>query len=269
MDTLRIAALAIAFATATAATATGVAGISPVYADDNRDLLAQAAPAQDQKHERAERGQGPQGSGGPSANRPRLFSPEERAQFEQKMKGAKTPEERDALRKEMRAAVEQRAREKGVNLAQRPERPQLSGRDHQAFQERWANAKTQEERDALRKEMLAAVDQRAREKDAAQPGQPTPGRAGPRDGGGPMGGGPMGGGPMAQLFTQQERDQMREKMKGAKDRDERRKLMGEMHAMAEARAKEKGIKLPERGRPEHRPMRGPRPDGDATPRPQG
>ena len=75
--------------------------------------------------------------------------------------------------------------------------------------------------------------------------------------------------PMANLITPQEREQFRDKMKNAKDRDARQKLMQEMHATVTARAKEKGITLPERGRHEHRPMRVPRPDGDAAPRPQG
>jgi hypothetical protein len=70
---------------------------------------------------------------------------------------------------------------------------------------------------------------------------------------------------MATLVTPQEREQFRDKMKSAKDRDERRKIRQEMHATVEARAKEKGITLPE-----HRhPMRGPRSDGGERQRPQG
>ena len=112
------------------------------------------------------------------------------------------------------------------------------------------NAKTPEERDAARKEMRAAVEQRAREK-----GVELPRRGGGDD-------------VMAKLFTQQERDAFRDKMKNAKDQDERRKLMQERHAAVEARAQEKGIPLPERGNMQHRPMHQ-RPDGDAKPRTQG
>jgi hypothetical protein len=176
------------------------------------------------------------------------------------MKSAKTPEERAALRNEMRMAFEQRAKEKGIVLGQRPEGPQLSREDHQRFQERWNNAKTAEEREALRREIFAAVDQHARERGAMRPGQSRPG-------------GPDSGSPMAQLFTPQERDQFRDRMRNAKDSDERMKIRGELHALAEARAREKGIKLPERGRLEDRrgPMEGgPRGPGDrALPRPQG
>ena len=80
----RITALAAAIAAAT-----GIASINPATADDSRVLLAQAARAQDTN--RAEHG--PRGPGG---DRPQLFTPEEHQQFEQKMRGAKTPEEREA-----------------------------------------------------------------------------------------------------------------------------------------------------------------------------
>lgn len=243
MDRTRAAALLIAIAIAAAS---GVAGISHVHAEDGKPALAQAAPANDA-------GRPEPGMRGPGAPRPRLFTQDERAQFEQKMKSAKTPEERDAVRKEMRAAFEMRAKERGITLAQRPDRPdraKLGPEDHQRFQERWNNARTNEEREALRKEMMAAIDQRSQ-----SGGSPRPELRRER-------------GPMAQLVSPEERLQFRDKMKNAKDRDERRKLMQEMHATVEARAKEKGIQLPDRGNMGHRPMRGPRPD-EGAPRPQG
>lgn len=239
------------------AAATGMAVFQPAHATDTRMQLAQGAPA-------AEAGRhGPgmhEGRRGPGAQRPSLFTADERAQFEQKMRGAKTPEERDALRKEMRAAFEQRAKEKGIVAGQRQDRPQLTQRDHDRFQERWANAKTNEEREALRKEMLAAVDQRAQDRNA---GRAEGGRLDGRHAGRPHGHRPNG--PMATLVTPQEREQFRDKMKNAKDRDERRQIMREMHARVEARAKEKGIKLPEH----RRPMRGPHSEGREPQRPQG
>lgn len=242
--------------------ASGMVATQLVHASDARMQLAQAAPA---APEAGRHGPGMhEGRRGPDAQRPALFTADERAQFEQKMRGAKTPEERAALRKEMRAAFEQRAKEKGLvadqGPGQRPDRPQLTQRDHQRFQERWANAKTNEERAALRKEMLAAVDQRAQDRSAgrAEGSRPDGHHAGRADGRQPHG-------PMATLVTPQEREQFRDKMKSAKDRDERRKIRQEMHATVEARAKEKGIKLPE-----HRhPMRGPRSDGGERQRPQG
>ena len=48
-----------------------------------------------------------------------------------------------------------------------------------------------------------------------------------------------------QLFTQQERDDYRKRMQEAKTPEERTKIRDEVHATAQARAKEKGITLPE------------------------
>lgn len=54
--------------------------------------------------------------------------------------------------------------------------------------------------------------------------------------------GPGAGGP--QLFTKEERDAMREKMRSAKTPEEHQKLRGEYRAELERRAKEKGVTLP-------------------------
>jgi len=62
----------------------------------------------------------PQTTGQQRPARPALFTDEERAQFRQRMQAAKTPEERTKLRDEMHKATEQRAREKGITLPQRP-----------------------------------------------------------------------------------------------------------------------------------------------------
>jgi hypothetical protein len=239
MDRTRAVALFVAIAAAT-----GLVGISHAHAEDGKQPPAQATTAPDAQRPEP----GMRGPGGP---RPRLFTPEERAQFEQKMKSAKTPEERRAVHQEMRSAFEQRARERGVAMGPRPDQPgqsKLGPQDHQRFQERWNDARTNKERDALRKEMMATIDQRSQPGGSLRPD--------------------MRRGPAAQLVSPEERAQFRDKMKNAKDRDERRKLMAEMHATVEARAKEKGIQLPDRGRMEHRPMHGPRPD-DGAPRPQG
>jgi hypothetical protein len=48
-----------------------------------------------------------------------------------------------------------------------------------------------------------------------------------------------------QLFSQQERDDYRKRMQEAKTPEERTKIRDEVHATAQARAKEKGITLPE------------------------
>jgi hypothetical protein len=69
----------------------------------------------------------------------------------------------------------------------------------------------------------------------------TPAPAGtPSDSARPRG--PGAGGP--QLFTKEERDAMREKMRSAKSPEDHQKLRGEYRAELERRAKEKGVTLP-------------------------
>jgi hypothetical protein len=140
-----------------------------------------------------------QGTGAPPADKagaPRMYgyelmTPEERQAYADKMRAAKTPEERAKLRDEHRAEMQKRAKEKGVTLAE-----------------------------------------------PRGPGGPGSGpRGGPRGGPGPMYG--------EQLFTQQERDDYRKRMQEAKTPEERAKLRDEVRAQADARAKEKGITLPE------------------------
>lgn len=245
MDRTRSIALVVAIAAGM-----GVATISQVRADDVKPPSAQPTtpPAADE----TARPHQP-GWRGAANNRPPLFTQAERDQFAQKMKSANTPEERETVRKEMRAALEQRARERGLPMARGPaqgDRAKLGSEDHQRFQQRWDNAKTNEEREALRKEMMATIDQRSQPGADARP----PAR--------------RERGPMAQLVSPEERAQFREKMSNAKDRDERRKIMQDMHAMVEARAKEKGIQLPDRPRMGPHPMQRPRPDEGGT-RPQG
>lgn len=143
-----------------------------------------------------------------------LLTPQERDAFRQQMQQAATPEERQKIRDAHRVTIEQRAKDKGVTLA-----------------------------------------------------QPHDGRHGPGAQGGAGGHhGPGAGmrgqnGPYAQLFTQAERDQFREKMHSAQTVEDRMKVRDEMHAMAETRAKEKGITLPPPGQGRHNhgpgPNRGP------------
>ncbi|MFM9967310.1 MAG: hypothetical protein ACKVQK_02730 [Burkholderiales bacterium] len=63
---------------------------------------------------------------GGDANRPQLLTPEERQQYRDKARAAKTPEERTALRQQRRELTAQRAKEKGVTLPPRraPGEPQ-------------------------------------------------------------------------------------------------------------------------------------------------
>jgi hypothetical protein len=174
-----------------------------------------------------------------------LFTPAERDQFREKMRAAKTREERAEIEKQMRGTMEQRAKEKGITLPQRREageRPRrgqhgpqlLSTEERDKFRERMRSAKTPEERAAVRKDMHSAMQQRAKEKGVTLPRGPA-GRPGAnREGGRP------------QLFTSEERSQYREKMRAAKTPEERAALRKQMRELTEQRAKEKGITLPQR-----------------------
>ena len=136
---------------------------------------------------------------------PRLFSAEENQQFRERMKNAKTPEERAALRQKIRSAYEQRAKDRGINLPQHAER--APGGQH---------------------------DQAIRSN-----------------------------GPIARLLTPEEQTQYRDRLKNAKDRTERMQVGRELHALVTQRAKEKGYTLPEReGRG---PRHGHGPDDAAVP----
>jgi hypothetical protein len=106
-----------------------------------------------------------------------VMTPEERQAYIDKMRAAKTREERAQLRSEHRAAMQKRAQEKGVTLQE----PRRGGEDAKAdrrsktaelftaderaaFRQRLKEAKTPEERDQVRAEMRAQADARAKEK---------------------------------------------------------------------------------------------------------
>jgi hypothetical protein len=185
-----------------------------------------------------------------------LMTPEERDAYMDRMRNAKTPEERTKLRDEHRAEMQKRAKEKGVTLAEprgpggpgggpRGGRGQMYGeqlftqQERDDYRKRMQEAKTPEERTKIRDEVHATAQARAKEKGITLPE--------PRGPGGP-GGGPRGGrGQMygEQLFSQQERDDYRKRMQEAKTPEERTKIRDEARATAQARAKEKGITLPE------------------------
>ena len=167
----------------------------------------------------------PQTTGQQRPARPALFTAEERAQFRQRMQAAKTPEERAKLRDEMHNATEQRAKDKGVTLPQRPmhqgdreqrkeqgkadgaapdgakqgARPSrqmmdqlFSKEEHDQYLQRMQGAKTPEERAKLRDEMHKTTEQRAKEKGIELPKRPM--RGPQHDGkGGPRGAGDAAG----------------------------------------------------------------------------
>jgi len=212
----------------------------------------------------------PDKAGAPRMYGYELMTPEERQAYADKMRAAKTPEERTKLRDEHRAEMQKRAKEKGVTL-QEPQRrgapkggrqSQMSNlfteQERAEFHQRMKDAKTPEERDKVRADMRAQTEARAKEKGVTLPPERGPG--GPGAKGGPGGGrGQMYG---EQLFSQQERDDYRKRMQEAKTPDERAKIRDEVRTQADARAKEKGITLPEPRGP-----RGPGPGPGTAPGP--
>jgi hypothetical protein len=77
-------------------------------------------------HPGAMGGMGPQMKGGmhakggmghgPMGAQQQLLTPEERSAFQEKMRNAKTPEERQEIAQAQRAEIEKRAKEKGITL---------------------------------------------------------------------------------------------------------------------------------------------------------
>src|SRR5512135_763498 len=87
-------------------------------------VLSMAAVAADQ-------GQGSQPAGNPPQlgpqGRPQLLTPEEREAFRERMRNAKTPEERQAIKAEQHQKVQERAKERGITLPERGNGPREIG----------------------------------------------------------------------------------------------------------------------------------------------
>lgn len=125
----------------------------------------------------------------PREGRPELMSPSDRDQFRERMRNAQTPEERARVRQEMRATLEQRAKEKGVELPKRgPRGPGestgdkapggaqrgammklLTPQERDQFREKMQSAQTPEDRRRVRQELRGTIEQRAREKGVSLP----------------------------------------------------------------------------------------------------
>lgn len=195
-----------------------------------------------------------------------LMTPEERDALRKQMQEAKTPEERAKIRDEHRALMQKRAAEQGIELRGGAGEPRLYGSqlmtpaERQAYIDKMRSAKTPEERLKLRDEHRAEMQKRAKEKGItlSEPRGPGAGRGAK----GAYGGrGQMYG---QDLFTNEERAAFWKKMEAAKTPEERTKIRDEQRAIAQARAKEKGITLPEPGG-----RRGPGPGaGPGAPKPQ-
>jgi hypothetical protein len=124
----------------------------------------------------------------------------------------------------------------------KPTRSQLSElmstEERAAYRQQMQEAKTPEERAKLRDAHRAEIAKRAKDKGIELPQRQA--------GKGPDGTGKGGQkGVYAQLFSEQERNDFRGKMQAAKTPEERTKLRDEQRVVAQARAKEKGITLPE------------------------
>jgi hypothetical protein len=196
------------------------------------------------------------------------------------MQKAQTRAERKQVRDAMHALVEERAREKGVALppghphgARQGSGPGYGPRGGYGAGPAWGRLYdqvfTREEREVYRAKMQAATtpeeranlwraqrelaEQRARDRGIELPPQRAsaygygPGMGhGPGDGqGSGMDRGPGGGGgAYRQLFTPEERDAFRTKMRKATTPEERARLWNDQRTLAEQRAKDKGITLP-------------------------
>ena len=125
----------------------------------------------------------------------------------------------------------------------KPTRSQLSElmspEERAAHRQQMQEAKTPEERAKLRDAHRAEIEKRAKDKGIELPQRQA--EKGP-DG---KGKGGRTGGAYEQLFSAQERDDFRDRMQAAKTPEERTKLRDEQRVIAQARAKEKGITLPE------------------------
>lgn len=148
--------------------------------------------------------------------------------------------------------------QRGPRHGMQGDRPQLlTQEEHGQFRNRMHEAKTPEERKAVRDGMRSLVEQRAKEKGVTLPAL-RDGEHGERHGmrhG--MHDGKRGGDDKPQLFSQEERQQFRDKMHAARTPEERKALRSEMRTLAEQRAKEKGVNLQDRrgpGRHRHGPQ---------------
>jgi hypothetical protein len=221
-----------------------------------------------------------------------LMTPEERTAYQEKMRAAATWEERQKIRDEHRALMDQRAKEKGVTLAE-PRGPRqgagsgpgpgprggqggpgygprgdgpysqlFTPEERNAQREKMAAAQTAEERAKLRDEFRAQAESRAKEKGITLPAPGArAGGPGPHGGHRGAGAGPGGGGMYGNLLTPEERQAFHDQMQAAKTPEERAKVREAHHAALQARAKEKGVNMPEQPCGPGGPGAGPGPGG--------
>jgi hypothetical protein len=177
-----------------------------------------------------------------------LMTPEERDAYRKQMQEARTPEERTKIRDGHRAVMQQRAEAQGITLQGRDGQPRVYGSELMTLEERNAytetmrSAKTPEERLKLRDDHRAEMQKRAKVRGVTLP---EPGARAAEKGAGPTARRSQLYGD--ELFSPEERRAFFDQMKAAKTPEERATIQAERRAIADARAKEKGITLPAPG----------------------
>jgi len=179
---------------------------------------------------------------------PQLLTEEEQVAYRARIRGAKTPQEREAIRAEHYELMKVRAREKGVAL---PEKwppvgggmgngfgPQLMTEEQRAaYRAKMRSAKTKEAFENIRTERHEEIETRAKEKGIIPP-QTQPAMAG-------SDAGVMGAIFGPQLMTEEEQVAYRARLRGARTQEERDRIRAEHRRQLQTRAKDKGVALPQ------------------------
>jgi hypothetical protein len=179
---------------------------------------------------------------------PQLLTEEEQVAYRARIRNAKTPQEREAIRAEHYELMKVRAREKGIALPER--RPPVNGgmgnilgpqpmteEERAAYRAKIRSAKTKEAFEKIRTEQHEEIEARAKEKGVILP-ETQPAMAGSN-------GRVMGAIFGPQLMTEEEQAAYRARLRGAKTQEEREKIRAEHRRQLQTRAKDKGVALPQ------------------------
>ena len=171
-----------------------------------------------------------------------LMTEEERRAFMEKMRAAKTPQEREQIRQEHHQLMMQRAREKNIELPDMPPtRPGMGNGPGMG-----------------KGQGMGQGQGMGRGMGQGMKGQPMPAQNRPAPG---MKNRPMQGQPGderifgSRLMTEQERNEFREKMRAATSDQEREQIRREHHQMMMERARERKVDLRDELPPRKPPMR--------------
>lgn len=179
---------------------------------------------------------------------PQLLTEEEQVAYRARIRSAKTPQEREAIRTEHYELMKLRAREKGVALPEK--RPPVGGgmgdifgpqmlteEERAAYRAKVRSARTKEAFEKIRSERHAEIEARAKEKGIVPP-ETQAAMAGGN-------GGVMGAVFGPQLMTEEEQMAYRARLRGAKTQEEREKIRAEHRRQLQTRARDKGVALPQ------------------------